>query len=268
MRGLMRRSQVIVRCASLLSLVMVPALARGQGAGLGTTPLALDLKKVPVGTWAEYTVNIHAEQAMTMKSRWALVARDANTTTLETRVEGPALAMMGGRMVMRVALVPDPLSAEKPIKQTVVQMGDRDPMEMPLNMPNMPPQRFQKPDPKKMVGKEELKVAGGTFKTSHYHDVTERGVIDIWVNDGVGPLGVVKMSASPEKPDPRMPAVTMELAARGKDAKPLITKTPKPFDPSAFGPPPGAGGHGGPGTARPGTSPSPAEKPPAAPARP
>jgi hypothetical protein len=114
MRGLMRRSQVIVRCASLLSLVMVPALARGQGAGLGTTPLALDLKKVPVGTWAEYTVNIGGQEGKPMKSRWSLVARDASTTTLETRVEGPALEMMGGHMVLRIALAPDPLSAEKP----------------------------------------------------------------------------------------------------------------------------------------------------------
>src|SRR4051794_36033999 len=162
MRGLMRRS-LMVRFASLLLLVM-PGVAFGQAAGMGTTPLALDLKKVPVGTWAEYTVNITAQGGMTMKSRWSLVARDANTTTLETRVEGGPLAMMGGHMVMKVSLAPDPLTADKPIKQTVVQVGDRDPMEMPLNMPNMPPQRFQKPDPKKLVGKEELKVAAGTFK--------------------------------------------------------------------------------------------------------
>jgi hypothetical protein len=254
-----------MRRLSLLTLVSIlaPALAQAQPIGGGLTPLALDLKKVPIGSWAEYTVTIKAEAPMTMKARWALIARDANGSTLETTVEGGPIAMMGGKMIMKVSLVPDPLASDKPIKQAVVQMGDQDPMEMPLNMPNMPPQKFQKPDPKKLVGKEQITVAAGTFKASHYHDVTERGVVDLWVSDGVGPLGMVKMTATPTKPDPQSPPITMELTAKGKDAKPLITKPPKPFDPSAFGgggrPP---GGPGAPGNAPPpGSIPPPAKAP-------
>jgi hypothetical protein len=234
----------------LAGLSSRPALAQPIGGGL--TPLALDLKKVPVGSWAEYTVTVGGDSTMTMKSRWALVARDANGSTLETSVEGGPVAMMGGKMVMKVALVPDPLTSEKPIKQAVVQVGDRDPMEMPLNMPNMPAQRFQKPDPKKLVGKEQVTVAGGSFKASHYHDVTDRGVIDLWVADGVGPLGMVKMSAKPSgnaKAENQPPPITMELTAKGKDAKPAITKSAKPFDPAEFG---------GPGAPPPGHAPAPA----------
>jgi hypothetical protein len=233
---------------SLLLSIFVTSLPLG-GAALaqpmsgGMTPLALDLRKVPVGTWAEYHVTVGAEGGMSMTSRWALVARDAGGSTLETSVEGGPVAAMGGKMVMKVSLVPDPIGSDKPIKQAVVQMGSRDPMEMPLNMPNMPPQKFQKPDPKKLVGKEQIKTAAGTFKTGHYHDVTDRGIIDLWVADGVGPLGMVKMTATPDPkkgPNPQSPPITMELTARGKDAKTAITKPAKPFDPGAFGggPPP------------------------------
>jgi hypothetical protein len=262
-----------MRRLHLLTLVLIaaPGLAQAQPIGGGLTPLALDLKKVPVGSWAEYTVTIGGGGGMTMKSRWALVARDANGSTLETSVEGGPVAMMGGKMVMKVALVADPLKSDKPIKQAVVQVGDRDPMEMPLNMPNMPPQKFQKPDPKKLVGKEQIKVAAGTFKTSHYHDVTERGVIDLWVSEGVGPLGMVKMTATPPagKQDPQTPPISMELTGKGKDAKGIITKSPKPFDPAELGgagapppggPPPGAGAPG-PGKAPPPGGPPPAKAP-------
>jgi hypothetical protein len=43
----------MVRGASLLSLVMVPALAFGQGGGMGTTPQGLDINKFPVGSRAD-----------------------------------------------------------------------------------------------------------------------------------------------------------------------------------------------------------------------
>jgi len=265
-----------MRLWSLPALILcglAPGVAFAQPMSGALTPLALDLRKVPVGSWAEYAVTIGTQDAQTMKSRWALVARDAKGSTLETSVEGGPVAMMGGKMVMKVALVPDPVGSDKPIRQAVVQVGDRDPMDMPLNMPNMPPQKFQKPDPKKLVGKETIKVAAGTFKTSHYHDVTDRGVIDLWVSEGIGPLGMVKMMANPpattgKTADPQQqPPITMELTGKGTDAKSQITKAPKAFDPSAFmgpgaGPLPGAASPP-PGAAspRPGASPPPSAPP-------
>jgi hypothetical protein len=245
----MRRSHLVT-----LVVLLTPALARAQPIGGGLTPLALDLKKVPIGSWAEYAVSIGGAGGTNIKSRWALVARDAGGSTLETSVEGGPMAMMGGKMIMKVSLVPDPLNSDKPIKQAVVQVGDRDPMEMPLDMPNMPPQKFQKPDPKKLVGKEQIKVPAGTFKASHYHDVTDRGVIDLWVSDGVGPLGMVKMTAIPPagKQDQQTPPISMELTGKGKDAKPLVTKPAKPFNPAELG-----------GGAPPPASPAPPSKAPA-----
>jgi hypothetical protein len=237
--------------SSILFLALglgMPAAAFAQMAGGPPTPLALDLKKVPVGSWAEYSMTIG--QGMTMKSRVALVKRDASESVMEMGVEGGMAAMAGGKVIMKMVLVPDPTKAEKPIKQMIMQMGDRDPMEMPVDMGGKQ-QKFEKPDPKKIIGKETLKVAGGSFKTSHYRDVTEKGTVDYWISEDVPPLGVVKMSSTPKAgavgPNGQpLPPVAMELSGHGKDAKPEVTKPSKPFNPAAmFGPGPG-GPPGGP----------------------
>jgi hypothetical protein len=101
-------------------------------------------------------------------------------------------------------------------------------------------QSFQHPDPKNLVGQEDLKVAGGTFKTSHYRDKNAMGTVDVWVNETVPPLGLVKVITTPEvdKSAPaamQVPAATMELSATGTGAKAAITKKPKPFDAKKMG---------------------------------
>jgi hypothetical protein len=250
-----------LRALVLIALCLAPsAVTLGQGPGSASTPLALDLKKVAVGSWAEYAMSVGKGDGMTVKSRWALVARDASGNTMEMTAEGPALARVGGKMVVKTILVPDPVKAEKPVKQMVVKMGENDPMEMPLDMPGMPAQRFEKPDPKKLVAKEQIKVPAGTFKASHYRDVNENVTVDSWVSDEVAPLGMVKVVTTP-KPGAigpggqPMSVVTMELTARGKDAKAIINKPAKPFDPNAFG--------GAAPSAPPPPSPPPVSPPPA-----
>jgi len=225
---------------AIVLLAPAPLLAQLSGE---PTPLALDLKKVPVGSWAEYSMNIGAGQGMTVKSRWALVARDANSNTIESSAEGPPLEPIGGKMTLKLVLVPDPVKSDRPVKQIVLKRGELDPMEMPVDMQGAPVQRFEKPDPKKKVGKENLKVAAGTFKASHYRDVSETATIDLWISEEVPPLGVLKLTSVP-KPGAQgpmgqpLPPVTMQLTAKGKDAKPVITKGAKPFDPAALRPGP------------------------------
>lgn len=227
------------RFVLLASILFLPLTARAQGPGLAATPLGVDLRKVPIGSWSEYKMTVGQSE---MKARWSLVARDAKTTTLETGVEGAALAMMGGKMTMKLVLAPDPINAERPVQQVVMQVSGKDPMEMPQGMQM---QRFTKPDPKKLVGKENITVAAGKFKASHYRDKTESGTFDYWISEDAAPLGLVKVTTVPpagtKGPDGQPVAgMTMELTARGKGAKPTVTKTPKPFDPTMFGGAPSA----------------------------
>jgi hypothetical protein len=209
-----------------IAAALAPSPASAQVGAQPPMPMVVDLKKVDIGSWASYTTTVGE---MTMTARTALVARDASSVSMETSMEGGMMAMMGGKMTMKLVMDPDPTSAAKPVKQVVMQIGDQDPMLAP---DNMPAQKYSKPDPKSLVGKETLKVAAGSFKTEHYRNKSEQGTFDVWVSEAAPPTGLVKLTtAGAQAGGQPMPSMTMELAALGKGAKPTITKAPKPFDP-------------------------------------
>jgi len=211
-----------------MTVLTLSPLVRAQAPGVPTgMPLVVDMKKVEVGTWAEYTMTMGS---MRLSSRWALVARDAKSNTLEMTTKGGPVAKP---VVLRMVLAVDPTSGAKPPKPMVMQFGDEAPMLVPSDTPV---QKFQRPDAKNLVGKEEIKVAAGSFPTSHYREKNTMGTVDVWVSEGVLPLGIVKVVTSPEvdKGAPeamRVPPAIMELASTGKGAKPTITKKPQRFDP-------------------------------------
>ena len=161
-------------------------------------------------------------------------------------------------MVMQMTLAP---GAEKDgtAKKLVMQIGAGDPMEMPIEMTGG--KQFTKPNPKTLVKAETIKVAGGTFKTKHYRDKSPKGdKVDFWVSDRVPPFGLVKIEVE-QKGNPQIKGpVTLELAAKGADAKAVVTKPAKPFDQAAFmqqmmGGKAG-GGPGGPAAGKPATAPA------------
>jgi hypothetical protein len=208
-----------------LAALLLPASVHAQGMPAGM-PLVVDMQKVEIGTFADYAMTMGS---MSLTSRWALVARDAKSNTLEMTTKA---SQMTKPVVLRMVLAADPTSDKTPPKPMVMQFGDEAPMFVPKDTPV---QKFQHPDAKNLVGKEEIKVAAGTFKTSHYREKNAMGTVDVWVNDTIPPLGLVKVITAPDvdksAPDAmQIPAATMELSATGKGAKPAITKKPKPFD--------------------------------------
>jgi hypothetical protein len=212
---------------ALVALSAVSPLAHAQAPGVATSmPLVVDLQKVPVGSWADYKVSVGS---LAFTSRWALVARDAKSNTVEMTTTGKAIAKP---IILRVVLPADPTSGEKLPKPMVVQLGDEAPMLVPKDMPAP---RFQRPDSASLVGSEEITVAAGTFKTSHYREKTAAGTVDMWVSDAVDPIGVVKVVNAPQVDKGAPPAMqaagfTQELAATGKGVKASITKKPQPYD--------------------------------------
>jgi hypothetical protein len=246
-----------------LGMLVAPGAARAQmrGGGMPVTPVATALDKVPVGTWAEYSVKRGDGPAR--KLRQALVGKEAGAYVVETRSE----SQNGDRILARAVLEADP-SKEGGVKKSVVQIGNADPMEMPAARPpgarpdgdgpgggggpgerrgGMRGARYLKPDPKTLVGKETIKVAAGSFPTEHYRTEGPRGgTVDYWVSRDVGPFGLVKLQMVRPAGDGGggdqggrgdgggSGPVMVELAARGKGAKPEITKAAKPFDPAAL----------------------------------
>ena len=211
-----------------LACLFSPSLARAQTPGVPEgMPLVVDMRKVEVGSWAEYSMTMGS---IALSSRWALVARNARSNTIEMSTKG---AMIDKPVTVRLVLPADPTSAAKPSKPMVIQFGDAAPMLAPKETST---QSFQRPDAKNLVGSEEIKVTAGTYKASHYREKNAMGTVDIWVNDTVLPLGIVKVVTTPEPDDSapaamQVPVATMQLVSTGKGAKPVITKKPKPFDP-------------------------------------
>jgi hypothetical protein len=220
-----------------LWLFAVPSVALAQGMGTPSSmPMVVNLKKVEIGTYADYAMSA---AGMTLTSRWALVGKSAKSCTVETVTTA---SILPHPVAVRMQLPLDPTAAtNKSLGKVVMQMGDADPMFAPADVPEP---KFQKPDPKNLVGPEEIKVKAGTYKTLHYRETNANATVDLWVSDRVPPLGMVKVVNTP-KVDPKDPKSmrvgpsTMELAAVGKGQKAVITKKPKAFDPKKMGVPRG-----------------------------
>ena len=216
----------------VVGIVLSPNPVLAQMSPQPPMPMVVDLKKVAIGSWASYTMTMGE---MSMRAKLALVARDATSVSMETSMEGGMMAMMGGKMTVKLVMDPDPTTAAKPVKQMVMQIGNQDPMLAPDTMlapDNAQAQKYSKPDPSSLVGKETIKVAAGSFKTAHYRNKTEHGPVDAWVSEEVFPTGLVKLVTPPMRAGAQqVPGMVMELRATGKGAKPVITKRPKPFDP-------------------------------------
>jgi hypothetical protein len=217
---------ILAALAVLAAISPARALAQQPGQP-PQLPMAVDLKKAPVGVWAEYNMTIG--QVPPMKARMALVAKNAQTNTLEMIMEGGMLSMAGGKLVMQTVIDADQ-DKENPVKRVTMQIAENDPMEMPLDSKQQ--KQFHKPNPKSLVKEETIKVAAGSFKTKHYRDKTPGGdTFDFWVSQDVPPFGIVKVDTDQTHPlAGTQGPVRFELTALGKNAKMTVTKPAKPFD--------------------------------------
>jgi len=204
-----------MRTAFALLVLLAAAPARAQAPGTTPLPLGMDLRKAPVGAWSEYTVTV--ADLPPMKQRFAVVARDAATHSVEMTSEGGPLG--NKKMVLRFDLEADP--KKERVRRSIIQLADNDPMELPPGSGQFTP-------PRKQAGTATVKVAAGSFTTRHYRDKAKDGsMMEVWTSDQAPPFGIVKLvGAGVEGKNP----VTMELTARGSDAKPAVTKPPQPFN--------------------------------------
>jgi hypothetical protein len=213
--------------AVIVAVVLAaPAAAQTPGPAL---PMGMDIRKAPLGAWSEYAVTL--AEVPPFRQRFALVSRDAATSSVEMSSEGGSM-MGSGKVVVKVILETDPGKKER-VRKLIMQLGDNDPMELKAESGTQKDQ-FAPLNPKKLVGTETLKVAAGTFTTKHYRDkgaAKDGPAVDLWVSDEAPPFGLVKLQGSVSQGDGQAKyPITMELSARGKDAKAVVTKRPQPFD--------------------------------------
>jgi len=187
-------------------------------------PAAMELDMVPLGRWAEYEETYLG--AVTIKERVALVAKGSEGNTLETTTEMP-----GGTKTVFATVFTAGKEEGGQVTSNVFQVGDDDPMESPPTAPSQAP--YPRLDPRTLVGVDTISTRVGSFRARHYRDRTQYGEqVDFWIDDTVGPLGLIKLEAE-QKQHPTIHAgFKFELVATGGSAIAQITRPAVPFDPS------------------------------------
>jgi len=220
----------------LLSLLAWNAPAAAQrsarpGHG-GPLPASLDLRKVPLGSWAEYrTTYVGMDTPIT--ERYGLVGRTGANVDIET--ESPEMNQTPmGRMVLRQRLsISD---TEIKVVEAATQFKDNDPKLHRLDRDPEAGPPFGRPDPKKRIGVEGVTVPAGAFpKAEHYHlQLQGKETVDYWTSPDAPPLGLIKVVIKGGVG--LVTGSTMELLKLGTGAKAVIVKTPKAPVPGEISP--------------------------------
>jgi hypothetical protein len=218
---------VVICCLFLFSQ---PATAQ-MGPGMGI-PSVRGLWKPVVGSGAAYLIDSKREGKQEIE--YAVVGADTADGKpghwLEISIPAKSRSAKDPEvvdlMVVRQLMVQD--GKQTRMLRMVVQNGNEDPMEMPMEMMGMMGQRQepQKADAREdaeRVGTETITTPAGTFECEHWRVKDQSS--DVWFSDKAGPYGLVKMASRDSN---------MTLIRVFNNAKTKIRGTPKKFDPSGL----------------------------------
>jgi hypothetical protein len=206
-------------CVGVL-VTLMPLLASAQ-MGMHVAPAMRGIFNPVVGSGGEYEMTTEKGTKMVMEI--AIVGKESvagkDAYWFETTMSNSPM----GQMTMKMLTVVD--GTDTVISRTIMQMGNRPPMEMPTQMTKssaqMQPADIR--DRAEDVGSETITTPAGTFTTEHYK--MKDGTGDAWVAAKAGPYGLVKFQGKDS---------TMVLTKVITDATDKITGTPVPFNPTMF----------------------------------
>lgn len=209
----------------IAAAVVLASSVAGPLAAQNLDQVCQDIRSIKVGQWVEWNLSGQEKGSI----RMAVIGTEQRQGTPYYWLEMSMTDPDRGKMIMQ-DLVPGFPFQPADVQAIVMKAGDQPAMRMPEQMvqmmrsraPKNPGMDFaQSCKAGKVIGWESVTVPAGTFKALHLEDTTstgpgaERG--DVWVSPDVA-FGLVKVST---------PKGSMELAAKGTDAKSQITETPK-----------------------------------------
>ena len=206
-------------CVGVL-VTLMPLLASAQ-MGMHVAPAMRGIFNPVVGSGGEYEITTEKGTKMVMEI--AIVGKESVAGKDAYWFEMTMSTSPMGQMTMEMLTVVD--GTDTVISRTIMQMGNRPPMEMPTQMTKssaqMQPADIR--DRAEDVGSETITTPAGTFTTEHYK--MKDGTGDAWVAAKAGPYGLVKFQGKDS---------TMVLTKVITDATDKITGTPVPFNPTMF----------------------------------
>ena len=204
------------RCVVLVGVLLWCVAASAQRGVVGDV-LAGKLVKPKVGQWTWYDLT-DAATGQQLVLRQAIVAEEKVGKRTGYWVELEIIPTVGYKSVYKMLLT-GPASDPKHMHRLIVREGTAPPQEMPL-----PPEPEDAPDPpkteRKSLGTEEVETVGGPIQAEHLKLTSAGDTSEVWVNDEVRPMGIV-----------RMVSADGELRLRsygegGEDARSVIDEAP------------------------------------------
>ncbi|MBD3347986.1 MAG: hypothetical protein GF400_02170 [Candidatus Eisenbacteria bacterium] len=223
-----------VVCMSAIAVMFFATAASAFGPGMQSPAQGQDFWKggefTPVvGYWAEYQMTFEDKEPMTM--RVAIVGQEEDAYWYETVMKNEE----GEPIVTKMLVSGDPGDTGN-VKRMIIKSGEEQAIEMPVEMMKM--QGMEKAEAKEEMesgtapesfgqdlGVEEVTVPAGTFKAHHWRGESEESSYDVWVQQEIGPYGLIKTTSEDYE---------MVLVAHGDDAETMITETPKSFPMPGF----------------------------------
>ncbi|HUW61773.1 MAG TPA: hypothetical protein VMZ06_12300 [Candidatus Bathyarchaeia archaeon] len=149
------------------------------------------LVKPTNGAWAWYDLSdATSDQAFLM--RLAIVGEERVGMKQGYWLEIEIVPIIGYRSVYKM-LVTGPASDPKNLHKVLQRVGRGDVEEVPVDTDAA---KEEKPAPepeRKLVGEEEVTIRDGSaLKVEHYQVTRDGQSVDIWLNDEVRPMGIVK----------------------------------------------------------------------------
>jgi hypothetical protein len=176
------------RVLAALICTVLTSTALGQGILSDVFSGKLINPEVGVFAWYELT---DAETGMKFFLRQAVVEEEKVKRKTGYWVETELTPQVGFPMIYKMLLT-GPAYEEGNVHKVVVKEGTQAPREVPID-PEAFTDTAQGSDDRTLVGTENLTVAGKELACEHYRVGQGEDVTDLWVNDTVRPLGVVKM---------------------------------------------------------------------------
>lgn len=195
-----------------LTVLVVLAFGRAHAQGVLGDVFSGKLINPEVGVWAWYELTDKASGAK-FYLRQAIVGAEQVKKKDGFWVETELVPQEGFPTIYKMLLT-GPASDPKNVHQLFLKDGNNPPESVPVPQDGMPGSNG---GDRKLVGAEKVKIASGEeFDTQHYAVGAGDNVAEVWLNDSVRPLGIVKMASNEGE------LVLQRSGTGGKDATSVI----------------------------------------------
>ncbi len=203
------------RCATFCILLYVVCVSACSQGVLGDV-LTGNLIDPEPGQWSWYTLT-DTQSNRKYALRQAVVAEETVGHKTGHWIEVEIIPEVGFPMLYKMLLT-GPSSDPGNVHRIVMKEGENPPVEVQLD-PGAGASEAESAGKRKSKGKETIQIAAGTIEAEHVVIESPGGALELWINDDVKPLGVVRM---------RGPHGEMDLRNYGKGGAEALSKLPLP----------------------------------------